>query len=142
MVHRNWQPAALAAAVPSGEESQMFRFSLVVLTALVAAVLLVLTGPAAAAPKVLKGTVGPGSTISLTRGGKSVTSLKAGVYRLNVSDKSSSHNFHLSGPGVDKVITSASFQGKKSVTVKLKRGTYRYACDPHTPFMAGSFLVS
>jgi plastocyanin len=28
------------------------------------------------------------------------------------------------------------------VTVKLKRGTYRYVCDPHASFMKGSFRVS
>jgi plastocyanin len=30
----------------------------------------------------------------------------------------------------------------KSVTLKLKRGTYRYVCDPHSSVMKGSFRVS
>jgi plastocyanin len=120
----------------------MFRFSLVALTALVAAAL-VLTGPVVAAPKVVNGTVGPGFTISLSSGGKKVRSLKAGVsYKFVVADKSSSHDFHLTGPGVNKVITSVAFTGTKAVTLKLKRGTYRYVCDPHASFMKGRFKVN
>jgi plastocyanin len=111
------------------------------LLSLVAAATLVVSAPAGAAPKVLKGSVGPGFTISLTSGGKKVTSLKAGTYRFDVSDRSPIHDFHLSGPGVNKVITAVSFQGRRSVTVKLKRGTYRYVCDPHASFMKGSFQV-
>jgi plastocyanin len=108
----------------------------------VAAATLVLSAPARAAPKVVNGSVGPGFTISLTSGGKNVTSLKAGTYRFDVSDRSPIHDFHLSGPGVNKIITAVSFQGRRSVTVKLKRGTYRYVCDPHASFMKGSFRVS
>jgi hypothetical protein len=112
------------------------------LFSLVAAATLVLSAPAGAAPKVVNGAVGPGFTISLTSGGKKVTSLKAGTYRVDVNDKSAIHDFHLSGPGVNKVITGVSFQGRKSITVKLKRGTYRYVCDPHASFMKGTFRVS
>src|SRR5207302_3815248 len=43
----------------------------------------------------LKGTVGPSFTISLTKAGKAVKSLKAGTYKVTVSDKSSMHNFTL-----------------------------------------------
>jgi len=112
------------------------------LLSLVAAAALVLSAPAGAAPKVVNGSVGPGFTISLKSGGKKVTSLKAGTYRFDVSDRSPIHDFHLSGPGVNKVVTAVSFQGRRSVTVKLKRGTYRYVCDPHASFMKGSFRVS
>ena len=112
------------------------------LFSLVAAATLVLSAPAGAAPQVVNGSVGPSFTISLTSGGKKVTSLKAGTYRFDVSDRSPIHDFHLSGPGVNKVITAVSFQGRRSVTVKLKRGTYRYVCDPHASFMKGSFRVS
>ena len=111
------------------------------LFSLVAAATLVLSAPAGAAPQVVNGSVGPSFTISLTSGGKKVTSLKAGTYRFDVSDRSPIHDFHLSGPGVNKVITAISFQGRRSVTVKLKRGTYRYVCDPHSSFMKGSFTV-
>jgi plastocyanin len=114
----------------------------IALLSLVAAAALVLSAPAGAAPKALNGSVGPGFTISLTSGGSKVTSLKAGTYRFDVTDRSSIHDFHLSGPGVNKVITSVSFQGRKSVILKLARGTYRYVCDPHSSIMRGSFRVS
>jgi Copper binding proteins, plastocyanin/azurin family len=131
---------ALTDVENARKEQDMIRFSLVAAGLLMAA--LVLTGPVSGAPKVVKGSVGPGFTISLTSGGKKVTSLKAGVpYKFQISDRSSSHDFHLSGPGVNKVITSVSFTGMKSVTLKLKRGTYRYVCDPHSSVMRGSFRV-
>ena len=97
--------------------------------------------PAVAAAKTLSGTVGPGFTISLKSGGKKVRSVKAGRYTVRVSDKSNIHNFHLRGPGVNKVITSVGFRGTKSTTVRLKKGTYRYVCDPHASEMKGSFKV-
>lgn len=118
----------------------MIRIS--ALLSLVAAVALALSARAGAAPKVVTGTAGPGFTISLTSGGKKVTSLKAGIYRFDVTDRAPIHDFHLSGPGVNKVITGVSFRGRKSVTLKLKRGTYRYLCDPHASLMRGSFRVS
>jgi plastocyanin len=117
------------------------RLSVLALTAL-AVVAVAVSGPVAAAPKVVKGTVGPGFTISLTSGGKKVKSLKAGVqYKFEVTDRSSIHDFRLSGPGVNKVITGIGFTGRKSITVKLKRGTYRFVCDPHASSMKGSFSV-
>ena len=120
----------------------MIRISFILVAGLAAAVALVATGPIAAAPPVVKGTVGPGFTISLTKGGKKVTSLKAGVrYRFEITDRSSSHDFHLSGPGVNRVITGVSYVGKKSATFTLKRGTYRFVCDPHSSLMKGSFRV-
>ena len=119
------------------------RIGALALLTVVAVVALVLSGPTAAAPPVVKGSVGPGFTISLTKGGKKVTSLKAGVrYRFEVTDRSSAHDFHLSGPGVNKVITGVGFTGKRSVTLTLKRGTYRYVCDPHASSMKGSFRVT
>jgi plastocyanin len=32
--------------------------------------------------------------------------------------------------------------GNKTWTVKLKKGTYKYQCDPHASIMKGSFKVS
>ena len=110
----------------------------VVITAVFAVAALL---PAVAAAKTLSGTVGPGFTISLKSGGKKVKSVKAGRYTIRVSDKSNIHNFHLRGPGVNKRITSVGFKGTKSTTVKLKKGTYRYVCDPHSSEMKGSFKV-
>ncbi len=64
---------------------------------------------------------------------------KAGRVSIVVADKSSIHNFHLTGPGVN-VKTSVSAIGTKTFTVTLKKGTYKFVCDPHT-FMKGSFTV-
>lgn len=96
------------------------------------------------ATKVLRGTVGPGFTITVkTSAGKVVKTTKAGTYKFVVQDKSSSHDFHLVGPGVNKVITSVPFVGTKTVTVKLKVGRYVYECDPHISFgMKGSFRAT
>jgi plastocyanin len=89
-----------------------------------------------AATRVLKGTVGPAFTITI-----SPKPTKAGTYKLVVADKSKAHNFHLIGPGVN-VKTSVPFVGTKTFTIKLKEGTYRYVCDPHASFMKGSFKVT
>lgn len=100
---------------------------------------LALAGPATAATKFVA-TVGPGFTISLTKGGKKVRTLTAGAYTITVRDKSSSHNFALKGPGVTKS-TSVAFVGTKTWNVTLKRGTYRFVCTPHATLMKGSFTV-
>jgi plastocyanin len=101
-------------------------------------------GSGSAAPvKTVNGTVGPGFTIGLTMNGKKATKLKAGTaYRFVISDRSSSHNFHLSGRGFNRVLTGVEFTGTKSFTLKLKKGSYRFVCDPHSGSMRGGFLVS
>jgi plastocyanin len=88
----------------------------------------------AAAPK-LTGTVGPGFTISMAK-----KPTKAGKYTLVVSDKSSFHNFHLIGPGVN-VKTSVATKGTKAFAIKLAKGKYRFFCDPHATTMKGSFTI-
>lgn len=100
----------------------------------------VAAGGASAKTPVLKGTVTDSFKITLTQSGKTVKSLKAGTYKIVVSDPTSAHNFHLTGPGVNK---KTSVSGKETVTwtVKLKKGTYKYVCDPHKSFMKGSFTV-
>jgi plastocyanin len=97
----------------------------------------------AATVKTVNGTVGPGFTIGLTMNGKKATKLKAGMaYRFVISDRSSFHNFHLSGRGFNRVLTGVEFTGAKSFTLKLKKGSYRFVCDPHAASMRGGFLVS
>ena len=122
---RTLRPAPLAAAL-----AVVFALS-----ALIGA------GSAAAAPKTVNGSVGPGFTISLKLAGKKVTKLKPTTYRFKVTDRSSSHNFRLRGPGYNRAITSVGFTGTKTVTIRLRKGTYRYVCDPHSSFMKGSFRV-
>ena len=89
----------------------------------------------------LNGTVGPGFTITLKKGTAKVKTLKPGKYSITVKDKSNIHDFHLKGPGVNKIITATPFQGSKTVTVTLKKGKYTYVCDPHATVMKGSFTV-
>jgi plastocyanin len=110
----------------------------------VAAAALAATGSGTAASvKTLNGTVGPGFTITLTMDGKNVTKLDAEVpYRLVISDRADLHDFHLSGPGFDRVLTSVEFVGTKSFVLRLKKGSYSFVCDPHSSVMHGRFRVS
>jgi Copper binding proteins, plastocyanin/azurin family len=91
----------------------------------------------------LVGTTGPGFVIGMrdTKSGP-VTSLRAGRYTLVVADKSASHDFHLTGPGINRVITSVTFVGRVTFTATLKKGTYAFFCDPHASSMRGSFRVT
>jgi plastocyanin len=90
----------------------------------------------------LKGTVGPGFTISLTTAdGDPVETLSAGSYELEIEDLSSAHNFHLSGPGVD-ISTDVAETGTQNVPLDLAAGTYEFVCDPHATQMNGSFTVT
>ena len=104
-----------------------------------------LVAPAAAlghTATTLKGEVGPGFTIEVTKAGKDVKTLRHGTYRIVVEDKASIHNFHLIGPGGNKK-TGVGFKGKQTWTVRLKKGRYTYQCDPHASSgMKGSFRVT
>ena len=115
----------------------MFRTA--VLT-LVAAALLV--APAQAKTTGLKGEVGPGFTIEVEKGNTDLKTIKAGTYSMKIQDKSSIHNFHLIGPGLNKK-TSVSFTGETTWRIKLKPGRYTYQCDPHASSgMKGRFRVT
>jgi plastocyanin len=107
--------------------------------ALIAAVaILALAAPTFAATNAntLTGTVGPGFTISMSK-----TSVKAGTYVITIHDRSSIHDFHLTGPGVNKV-TSVPAIGTTKWNVKLKKGTYKFVCDPHRAIMHGVLKVT
>jgi plastocyanin len=91
--------------------------------------------PALAATPKFNGTVGPGFTISMAK-----KPTKAGKATIVVSDKSTIHNFHLKGPGVN-VKTTVPGTGSKSFTVTLKKGKYTFLCDPHPTSMKGSFTI-
>jgi Copper binding proteins, plastocyanin/azurin family len=107
------------------------------------AVALLATSPAApmSHPRLI-GTVGPGFTITLKQNGKALKTLKAGTYTFVVSDKASIHNFQIEGPGLDRAITTVGATGTKTVTLRLKHGTYKYYCAPHESTMHGSFKVT
>jgi plastocyanin len=117
----------------------MFRTRLALVTLLAAA--LVVVASASAATPTLTGTDGPGFTITLKKGKTKVTSLKAGKVKIVIKDLSNIHNFHLTGPGLNKK-TGVGAKGTFTWTVRLKKGTYKFVCDPHASIMKGSFKVT
>jgi hypothetical protein len=113
--------------------------------ALIVAAAVALAATAAATPMSpprLIGTVGPGFTISLKRNAKLVRTLKPGRYTFVVSDKAAIHNFEIEGPGLDRALTTVGFVGTKTVTLLLRRGTYKFYCKPHESSMHGTFKVT
>jgi len=115
----------------------------VLLGAVAATALATAGGGSADAAKTVNGTVGPGFTIGLAIQGKKVTKLKAGTpYRFVIRDRAAIHDFHLTGPGLNRVLTSVPFTGTKSFVLRLRKGSYRFVCDPHSGIMHGRFLVS
>jgi plastocyanin len=84
----------------------------------------------------LTATDGPGFTITMNK-----KTVKAGTYTIIVKDKSNIHNFHLTGPGVNK-LTSVPKVYTVKWTVKLKKGTYKFRCDPHASIMKGTLKVT
>lgn len=115
------------------------------LAAAVAAAFTVSAAARPAAPPTLVGTVGPGFTISLTQNGRKVTKLKAGTYRIVVTDKATIHNFVIEkekGGSFEKAITSVPFTGTKTATVKLTKGGWKVYCQPHESVMFQTFTVS
>jgi hypothetical protein len=113
--------------------------------AVLAAVLATAAWSRPAATPTLKGTVGPGFTISLTLGGKKVKALKAGTYELVVADKASIHNFVIeqeTGGRFELAVTTVPFTGTKTATVKLTKGSWKVYCQPHQAVMFQTFTVS
>jgi plastocyanin len=91
---------------------------------------------AAARTNTLIGTDGPGFTITMNK-----KTVKAGTYTIIIHDKSNIHNFHLTGPGVNK-LTSVPKLGTTTWKVTLKKGTYEFVCDPHAAIMKGTLKVT
>ncbi len=69
-----------------------------------------------------------------------MSKLDPGAYVIEVDDLSEEHNFHLTGPGVNRS-TEIGDTGKVTWNVTFADGTYRYVCDPHSGTMNGSFTV-
>lgn len=106
------------------------------LAAIAAALAVPGLAPGATRSNTLIGTVGPGFTITMSK-----TTVTAGTYTIVIHDKSNIHNFHLIGPGVNK-LTSTPWVGTKTWTVTLKKGVYRFVCDPHATIMKGVLRVT
>ena len=78
----------------------------------------------------LTGRVGPARTISLKKGGSLVKSLKAGLYKVVVTDSTRKDNFHLLGPGISKK-TRVRSKGTFSWKLRFRAGVYTYRSDAH-----------
>jgi hypothetical protein len=89
----------------------------------------------------LVATVGPSNTITLTRNGARVRTLTAGAYVITVRDRSKRHNFHLTGPGVNRK-TAVGRTGTVTWRLTLRAGSFRYVSDPQARRVRGSFVVS
>ena len=124
----------------------MFRGALFALAAAAVAVAIVASAEARSSSTRLIGTVGPGYTITLKKGTAKVKTLKAGKYTFVITDKASIHDFTIErekgGPKIEKTLTGTSFQGKKTVTVTLKKGSWKFYCSIHEPQMFGFFKVT
>jgi hypothetical protein len=125
--------------------TMLIRSLTVTAAAAVVALALVATslgGGSSSSATALRGTVGPGFTIKLTKAGKVVKGLRSGTYRLTVADRSAGHNFELERQGgKSREITSVPFVGTKTVTVRLTRGVWKVYCDPHASVMVARFAV-
>jgi plastocyanin len=108
------------------------------LTLITTVAILALAAPTFAASRMntLTGTDGPGFTITMNE-----KTVKAGTYVITIHDRSSIHDFHLTGAGVNKA-TSVPAVGTTKWTVKLKKGTYQFVCDPHQAIMHGVLKVT
>jgi len=121
----------------------MPKVLILLFTAIVVGAMLVAGASAKqSATPVLTGTDGPGYTINLKLNGKAVKTLKAGTYKVVIHDKSSFHGWSLDGPhGFAKDISSVPAVSTKTVTLKLKAGSYKFYCPAHEPTMFGRFTV-
>jgi hypothetical protein len=102
-----------------------------------------LAAPAAQAYPTFYGTAGPTSTIVLKRAnGTVVKNTSRGNKTFVIRDRSTSHNFHLYGPGVDRR-TRVAFVGTRTWSPLLLRiGRYTIVCDRHPSTMIRRFNVS
>ncbi len=93
-------------------------------------------------PIQLKGSVGPGRTISLRNadGTKVTTITGATPAVITVNDRSKTDNFHLTGPAVKKA-TGVGFRGRVTWKVNFSVGKYVYRSDKHKT-LHGSFTVA
>jgi hypothetical protein len=98
------------------------------------------TPPPAAVPKLLA-TVGPRNTITLRSGtGAVLKTLKPVTYSITVRDRSTRHNFHLVGKGVNRKSTLAG-RGTLTWRVKLSAGVLRFYSDRSPTTVKGSVAV-
>jgi hypothetical protein len=121
------------------------RAAFLPLAAVVALALALGSGAGAQGTTTLNGTVGPGFTIRLVDGsGSSVRHLDPGSYTIRVVDKSPQHDFHITGPGVDRATEigeTVEETGTITWDVTFQDGRYHFQCDAHASTMFGDFAV-
>jgi NitT/TauT family transport system substrate-binding protein len=88
----------------------------------------------------LEAFVGPSNAILVKQAGSRAKRIDPGKYLIIVSDRSKVLNFHLKGPGLDK-LTSVKKMGIVRWTVTLGAGTYTFKSDAGKK-IRGSFVVS
>jgi hypothetical protein len=137
---------AIPRAVPfqSADGFRYVEIADVRLRILVPACLVALAlAPTAGALTTFYGTVGPGTRIALKRAdGTVVKNVRHGDKTFVIRDRSSFHNSHLFGPGVDRR-TGVAFVGKRTWSpVALQIGRYTIVCDRHPMTMVKHFNVS
>ncbi len=117
--------------------------ALAALCAVAAALALFLPGESSAADPTLTADVGAGDAFVISlkdANGNNVTRLDPGTYTIVVHDRSTLHNFHLSGAGVDQK-TDIDLVQDVTWSVTFTDGTYTFVCDAHANTMNGSFTV-
>lgn len=99
------------------------------------------SGAAAAPTTTLRGITGSDFAIALVDSSSApVTRLQRGTYTFEIEDRSPDHNFHLTGPGIERA-TRLEDVGRVTWTVRLTGGRYSLLCDPHTLTMFRTFIV-
>ena len=99
--------------------------------------------PGAARQKFLHAIVGPDFGIAVVddRWQPLTGKIDRGAYTVDVVDTGNDHDFHLTGPGVNRSTGPAlAFVGAQTWAVTLNGGFFRFFCDPHD-IMIGDFTV-
>jgi hypothetical protein len=93
-------------------------------------------------PPTLSARVGPTlrSEVEWFPSREDVKRLAPGLYTIYVYDRSTTMNFHLVGPGVDRR-TRIAFRGSTVWRIRFRNGVYRFFCDRHERQVGGSFRV-
>ena len=99
--------------------------------------------PPTVGPGKLRGDVNDNFEITLRSArGARVGAVKGGAaYTIAVRDRSTEHNFHLAGPGVNRT-TSVKKRQLATWRVRFRKGArYAFYCDPHRVDMRGTFVA-
>lgn len=73
--------------------------------------------------------------------GAPVNDIPAGTYTIEVRDRSSMHNFHLTGPGVNQETSIGAITTVTWTVTFQNEERYLFVCDAHPTTMRGSFTT-